>query len=118
MPLRPLKQCKKCSNLTRDISGYCDEHKHLAGEVHKEYKKLRNDKKEQAFYNSKSWIKAREIALARDYGLCQDCLREGKVTIADMVHHKVEVKSNWEIRLELDNLISLCNSCHQKEHKR
>ena len=117
MPLRPLKQCKVCNKLTRDVSGYCEEHKDMAKETHKEYKNNRTDKKEQSFYNSKQWINTRAMALARDHGLCQHCLKEGKVTAADVVHHKIPIKVNWLLRLVLSNLISLCNSCHQKEHK-
>lgn len=117
MPLRPLKQCKVCSNLTRDASGYCEEHKDMSKVNHREYKNIRTDKKEQSLYNSKPWIKVRAMALARDHGLCQHCLREGRVAVADVVHHKIPIKVDWLLRLVLSNLISLCNSCHQKEHK-
>ncbi|PAE58568.1 HNH endonuclease, partial [Bacillus licheniformis] len=35
---------------------------------------------------------------------------------ADMVHHIVEVKQDWSKRLDLSNLESLCNACHNKVH--
>ncbi|WP_051624248.1 hypothetical protein [Clostridium akagii] len=44
MPLRPLKQCKICSNLTRNPNGFCDGYKDMASTSHKEYKKNRTDK--------------------------------------------------------------------------
>ncbi|TWK49239.1 hypothetical protein CHCC20347_1522 [Bacillus paralicheniformis] len=33
-----------------------------------------------------------------------------------MVHHIVEVKQDWSKRLDLSNLESLCNACHNKVH--
>ena len=116
MPLRPLRPCKQagCIQLTRDENGYCPEHLHIAQESHMEYKRNRTDKTEQAFYKSAPWLKVRALALSRDHGLCQHCLRDGKVTLADMIHHIVELKTDWMLRLTLNNLISLCNGCHNK----
>jgi len=113
---RALRQCKSlgCTELTRDPRGYCEEHMHLVQEKHNEYQRYRTDKKEQAFYRSSEWLKIRMLALNRDHGLCQHCLKDGIIKVADMVHHKIEVKNNWSLRLVLDNLISLCNSCHNK----
>ncbi|MBZ9633179.1 HNH endonuclease [Clostridium sp. FP1] len=113
MPLRPLKQCKKCITLTRNVSGYCEEHELSKNEVSKRYDNSR-DNKYVSFYNSVGWKKLRRQALARDYGVCQHCLREGQVIAADMVHHIVEVRVDWLLRLVLGNLVSLCDSCHKK----
>lgn len=51
MPARSNRPCKQqgCPNLTRDASGYCEEHIHLDSEQHTEYKRYRTDKREQAF---------------------------------------------------------------------
>ncbi|KUO73440.1 MAG: hypothetical protein APF81_19720 [Desulfosporosinus sp. BRH_c37] len=116
MPLRALRPCKQagCPMLTRDANGYCDQHKPLASSQHMEYKRGRTDKREQAFYNSGAWRKARGAALRRDHGLCQHCLRAGKITAAVMVHHLTEIKVNWLLRLDLGNLVSLCDRCHNK----
>ncbi|MCO5469186.1 HNH endonuclease [Enterococcus faecium] len=35
-----------------------------------------------------------------------------------MVHHKTEVKEDWDKRLDYDTLESICQSCHNKEHKK
>lgn len=32
------------------------------------------------------------------------------------VHHIVHIKDNWEKRLDLDNLETICLECHNKEH--
>lgn len=49
-------------------------------------------------------------ALRRDYGICQECFKKGKISHADIV-----AKINAEKDLELDNLISLCKKCVDKK---
>jgi 5-methylcytosine-specific restriction protein A len=80
--------------------------------------RFKRDLKYTEFYRSKEWDKVRKARLALDTGLCQKCKKEGKITIADMVHHKVEIKDDWDKRLDIDNLISLCNKCHNSIHKK
>ena len=119
MALRALRPCKRigCNQLTRDIKGYCEEHARTTSD-HKEYKRNRTDKSEQLFYTSTPWLKTRAVALRRDNGLCQHCLRYGNVTLAEMVHHIIAIKVDWSLRLVLSNLISLCNECHQREERK
>ncbi|MCC2249089.1 HNH endonuclease [Virgibacillus sp. AGTR] len=76
-------------------------------------------KKEQEskkFLNSAAWLKCRTLALKRDHYLCQRCFKRKKITPADMVHHIKPRDEYPELSLTLDNLISLCNACHNKEH--
>ncbi len=117
--LRSLRPCRytTCTELTRDASGYCTDHEYIAQENHMKYKKSRTDKKEQSFYCSGNWIKLRTVVLGRDHGLCQHCLAEGKVTLVDVIHHIIPIKRDWSKRLDINNLICLCNSCHQQIHK-
>lgn len=49
--------------------------------------------------------------LQYDY-LCQDCLKDGKYTKADVVDHIVELKDDWSKRLDESNLIPLCHYHH------
>jgi 5-methylcytosine-specific restriction protein A len=120
-PLRPLKPCSTvhCPNLTR--GRYCEHHKFQSVEQAREknsfYDRYKRDKKVNEFYRSADWNKARQQALLRDNGLCMHCYRDKRIVMADMVHHVVAVKDDWSKRLEIDNLISLCNSCHNKIHK-
>lgn len=128
MPQRPLKPCKKigCSNLTRDISGYCEEHKKEAIErehmrkqrQYKEYDKKRKGEIQWNFYKSAEWERIRQVALARDNYLCQECLKEGRLTVSNTVHHIIEIKTDWSKRLDLDNLVTLCEYHHNKMHGR
>ncbi|MEC0405738.1 HNH endonuclease [Bacillus velezensis] len=116
MPLRPLKICNAlhCNELTREK--YCDKHKTQQQEETKHYNKHSRNKTITSFYKSTDWKRTRQLALLRDNYTCQRCLKESKITRADMVHHSVEVREDWSKRLELSNLISLCNSCHNKVH--
>ena len=97
---------------------YCDKHK---GNTDKTYnREVRHNKdnmKYARFYASNQWKKLRRSKLS-DQPLCEECLRNGKVTSATIVHHKTEVKENWSKRLDYDTLESICQSCHNKEHKK
>jgi 5-methylcytosine-specific restriction protein A len=44
-------------------------------------------------------------------------LKRGILTPAEVVHHLVEVKEQWNLRLVLSNLESVCHGCHNREHK-
>jgi 5-methylcytosine-specific restriction enzyme A len=70
----------------------------------------------KAFYNSGLWQHKRIEALERDNNECQKCKAKGLYSEADCVHHKKYVRNCPELALDLDNLISLCNSCHDEEH--
>lgn len=105
-------------------NGYCDEHKEYGQKLKEEadkyrtqnYNKTRKDTRESKFYNSKGWNKAREAALNRDNYLCQHCLEKNIINSKNLeVHHIVPLKHDYSLRLELDNLITLCRSCHKKE---
>lgn len=72
----------------------------------------------ESFYSSGAWKHVRELAKKRDHYLCVDCLREGKVTPAEEVHHIIPLTpeniGDPMIALRLDNLKSLCRECHKK----
>lgn len=83
---------------------------------HKHYDKYKRDKEARSFYKSKAWAKCRVLALQRDNHLCQECFRNKKINNADLVHHIKELRDYPDLALDIDNLESLCNSCHNKEH--
>lgn len=68
------------------------------------------------FYKSKEWRKLRAIAKRRDNNECQMCKEIGGYSKGYMVHHIKEVKDYPELALTLNNLQTLCNSCHNKVH--
>ncbi|MDA1966212.1 HNH endonuclease [Bacillus cereus] len=82
------------------------------------YDKYKRDKEAKKFYDSTAWRRCRELALIRDSYRCQECMKHDPLipVPADMVHHIKERSEYPELALTLDNLISLCNACHNKEH--
>ena len=74
----------------------------------------------KGFYRTKQWQSVRDFVMSRDARLCQDCLKQGRITMAEEVHHVIPItKDNIkdpEITLNPDNLISLCRECHKLRH--
>ena len=72
------------------------------------------------FYNSKQWIKCRELYKQSVNGLCERCLSKGKYVLGDEVHHKIYLSpeniNDPHVTLNWDNLELLCAACHSKEH--
>lgn len=56
-------------------------------------------------------------AIQRDYGLCLICQAAGRVTAAVDVDHIHSIQLRPDLRLDLDNLQSLCRACHVKKTK-
>jgi len=65
------------------------------------------------FYLSPEWRLLRRIKLVEN-PLCEECKQNDLLTIAVDVHHIVEVADNPLLALKIDNLASLCKSCHSK----
>ena len=124
------KFCSRCGKLISATVWYCPtctkrkelEEERLKKERCKRYNKERykdeNNLKIKRFYGSKDWETMRKIILIRDNYLCVHCFKKGIYTKAETVHHKVEIEQAWELRLDKENLISLCNKCHNKVHNR
>lgn len=117
--MKIVKRCGKsgCREFVESYESYCEAH---AGHSNREYNQWRNEHMPEyiKFYKSSAWQKKRKQALRRDEWICQDCNNEGIITVAKEVHHLVETKHDWSKRLELDNLISLCRTHHDRRHNR
>ena len=74
----------------------------------------------ERFYKSQEWQRCREYVWQRDRGLCVDCIKRGRVTAAEEVHHVTEITpeniTDPGITLNPDNLVSLCRECHRRRH--
>lgn len=57
-----------------------------------------------------AWTKLRLRILRRDYGLCQPCKREGRLTLAQQVDHIIPVSKGGSN--DAGNLQSICIACH------
>ncbi|MDE1484738.1 HNH endonuclease [Xenorhabdus bovienii] len=62
------------------------------------------------YLKSSTWRDKRELVLRRDNYTCQGCLRKK----ATQVHHLTYENVGDELLFEL---VSLCDSCHEKAHK-
>lgn len=74
----------------------------------------------QKFYSSKAWQRCRDAYKKRVGGLCERCLKEGKINPAEIIHHKIHLDESKlndpSITLCFENLEALCRECHEKEH--
>lgn len=107
LPSRPCRRVG-CGVLVRDGSGYCQAHKddRLLGKFADPSRGSRHERG----YGSQ-WDKTRLRILRRDNGLCQPCLRAGRVTSARAVDHIVP-KSEGGTDVD-DNLQAICIECHK-----
>lgn len=69
-------------------------------------------------YNSKRWEDVRKRILRRDGYMCQECKRFGRMREGSHVHHIFPAEHYEELRYKDWNLITLCQSCHNKMHDR
>lgn len=83
---------------------------------HQLYDKYKRNQEAKRFYNSAAWLKVRELALIRDNYLCQECLDNKLIAVADVVHHMKPLRDYPKLGLVLENLESLCHSCHNNKH--
>lgn len=108
-----LKSCKYCGRI-HDSKYICPNKP-----TRKRYKK----KEEDSFRNTQAWQRKRNNIKDRDKGLCQVCIRKLYNTLKQYnytdieVHHITPLRENYELRLEDDNLISLCKYHHELAEK-
>ena len=73
-----------------------------------------------SFYKSKAWKTCRASYMERVGGLCEDCLKVGRFTPAEIVHHITELTPenihDPKVTLNWDNLEAVCRECHAEKH--
>ena len=74
---------------------------------------MRKISKSRAFLRSYEWKELRVKALNRDECKCMLCGSHNRLN----VHHILYRKFYGDLKLELDNLLCVCTSCHYKIHK-
>lgn len=112
------KACKYCGKIhERD---FVCEKKPIR--IYKGYTKKR-ESREEIFRSSYEWKKKRTYILKRDKYLCQACLHglhgtSIRLTTSGLsVHHIVPLKVDFDLRLDDDNLITLCQTHHELAEK-
>jgi 5-methylcytosine-specific restriction protein A len=112
MAQRPLSKCPAagCRELTRN--GRCEKHKK---EKRTRSVENRGNSTERGY--GADWQRLRGVKLKHD-PLCADCLEEGRTYAGQdynnplEVHHIEKVADEPEMRLDLDNLMTLCRVQH------
>ena len=109
LPRKPQRPCRYlgCGRLSDEP--YCEEHRKA---VRFEYNRYQRP----AYSNKKygrAWKRIRD-RYAAAHPLCELCLKEGRLTPVEEVHHIVPLSQGGTHRN--DNLMSLCQSCHTKLH--
>ena len=86
---------------------------------------IATDRVEQ-FYHTEDWKELRQEVLDELHYECQECLKHGRYTRADCVHHINEVRHRPDLALSKyytdkkgtkhRQLVPLCNTCHNIIH--
>ncbi len=112
-----LKSCTYCMRI-HDSKHICIEKQAVIDKRHNWVRD--NNSQVYKFRSSGAWQRKREEIRARDLQLCQICIRElyettNKYTYNDLsVHHAVPLEEDYDKRLDNDNLITICDSHHEK----
>ena len=77
-----------------------------------EYDKIRGNAHQRG-YDSR-WVKVRDNKL-KDNPLCEQCEKEGRITIAEEIHHIIPIDQGGDL-YDYNNLMSLCHKCHMTIH--
>lgn len=68
-----------------------------------------------AFRGSHAWKVERDAIRSRDLNLCRVCLAAGRLQCSGLsVHHIEPLEEAWALRLEDDNLLTVCGRCHEQ----
>lgn len=121
MPYRPNRPCpgrglrrNACPSLIKGSEKLCSECMVYEKKANRKYDKERGNSGERGYDATEQ--KVRKMKANRD-PLCEECLKSGIVKPLDKVHHIKPIKTHPELRLVMENLRSLCDSCHEDEHK-
>ena len=89
-------------------------------------RQLIQEDKLELFYQTNLWKELRQEVLAELHYECQECMKRGRYSRADCVHHVNEVRHRPDLALSkyfIDkdnnkhrNLLPLCNTCHNIVH--
>lgn len=117
-----LQRMCKCGKLIEHDERCCkaceEEYKKMKATSDKYYDRNKRDKRSAAFYNSAEWATVREYVIQKHKGLdLYAYFVERKIVYAEAVHHVVELKEDWDLRLDINNLVPLSNKSHSKIHK-
>lgn len=74
----------------------------------------------EGFYGTRAWKKCRAGYTKSVGGLCERCLKRGRIVPGEIVHHKTALTPenihDESVTLNWENLELLCRECHAEEH--
>lgn len=106
------KMCSRCGKRIPE-GQMCPCQKIRKVQSDKHYDKYQRDKKSTDFYRSPIWQLTRQRVLSMDQNIdVYQYMTTGRIMIADTVHHIVPLKSDWNRRLDVSNLMSLHHDTH------
>lgn len=111
--MKPQKKCNHagCNTLVDYNVSYCKKHEATSKKQLYKDRFSESNEKFHKFYKTKRWERtSKQFRLKNP--LCIECLANGIVRKADVVDHIVELKDDWDKRLDWDNLQSLCHEHH------
>ena len=115
------KFCKCGKQIPYELK-MCDECKAkvIAYNKSRSYKdKKRATDKEAMFYNTKEWRNLRDKIVKAYMSMdIYEYYKTGKIVNAEVIHHLVEVREDWNKRLDKFNLIPCSRKNHQEIHLR
>lgn len=109
MPINKLCNTPGCSNIALSGSCKCDKHY-----TYTYTKPFANAKRSNIFYNTPEWRSLRKEALIRDDYTCVICGSKENLE----VDHIIPPRGRADLFFNLDNLQTLCSSCHKSKTAR
>jgi 5-methylcytosine-specific restriction protein A len=113
VPAKPQRPCKKpgCPSLTRDKSGYCEEHKRQEA---RSYEQRRGSPIQRGY--GYRWQKAR-LSFLRRHPVCEceDCKKNKRILPATVVDHVIPHKGNYFLFWDKNNWQAMAKSCHDRK---
>ena len=109
VPRSPKKPCAYpgCPRLTD--RRFCPEHEKLDRDRYNKYERSPDVNRKYG----RAWKRIRD-RYAAAHPLCEQCLKEGRLTPVEEVHHILSISQGGTH--DASNLMSLCQSCHTKIH--
>lgn len=102
----PLRLCRVCGRVVAAGTNYCAAHTRPTTAVPD-----RRGSSGSRGYDHR-W-RALRAAYLRQHPLCEVCERKGKTTPAVQVHHAIKIKDDRSRRLDVSNLVAVCDPCHR-----
>ncbi len=84
---------------------------------------IKQAKDKATIYNSREWKELRALKIRSTNGLCEECMKEGIVTAANIVHHKHPIEDSHSMQemkhwaFMWENLLVVCQAHHAKIHR-